>query len=943
MPFAEIFRNLTLNFSNLIQNIGLVFVIIAAISLLLAIRSLRKNKNKKVNYEIKDGVCLSIEVPKFNEKDAVASEQMFSSLHGLLKYSVAQEAQHFSFEIVSDENGIKFYAYVPKYFQNFIESQIYAQYPSAEIKTVEDYTLAHNPPSLPHVGCDMGFVKENYFPIKTFRDFAVDPLAAITAAMEKVESNGKLWMQLLISPLPDGWQKEGYAYIDRIRAGKEEAKPFGIWLLEFLTAELGNLFMQFLASLFDSKASVTSPSSTAAAAKPLPAKVSSGVDLALKSIEEKLAGMGFAVGIRIVALSETEEGAQKELSSAVAALKQFSTSNLNSIERSPVVIPSDELFENYVERRFPEDQASFFIFNISELASIFHLPSVSVETPAIAWVSSKKGEPPLDLPTDKAVTFARTVFRDKDTKFGIRREDRRQHMYIIGKTGTGKSTLMKNMFIRDVIDGEGCAYVDPHGDAIEELLEYIPEERLKDVVLFDPGDSQHPVALNMLEMFDLSQKNLYGSGLLDVFKKFWADVSWGPRLEYILRNCILTLLEVPNTTLLAIPRLLIDYDYQNYIVSLVTDPVLKKFWEGEMASIRQNNPKLYTDSIAPIQNKVGQFLAASTIRNIVGQAKSSIRIDEVIDNGKIFLCNLSKGKIGTDNSAILGALVISRLQFAAMARVKIPEKDRRDFYVYVDEFQNFATTSFSEILSEARKYHLNLILGHQYIAQLPEEVRDAIFGNVGSLIAFGVGPDDANFLAREFAPVFEETDLINQKKYHIYLKLLINGMTSLPFSAMTLPPEGQRCDLKQQAIDMSRSQYSKDVVVIEERMRRWSETKFKKGMGLGLPVKKENDIPQDTEVQDELPEAKEIEVVPEPRNQQPNAMVTQTITTVTAGEEKKTIFTQENSLQPKGEIYDGSDINEIQDSKNHEEADPRQKDNHPHDSRIRGEIYQRKV
>lgn len=822
---------------------------ILLLSFILAVRRILLNRKASRGYEIKNGVCLLIEVPKFNEKDALAAEQMFASLHGLIKYT-PEAAEHISFEIISGVEGIKFYAFVPEYFKGFVESQIYAQYPSAEIKTVEDYTLIAGQKGYAFVGCDMGFVKESFFPIKTFRDFAVDPLAAITSAMENFEEDGKIWMQFLMYPLEDGWQKEGYSYIDTVRSGKGPPKPIYVWLIDFLGRELRDFFLQFLANIFDPTASLTSQA--AAAKPPGTTRLSAGQELALKAIEDKLTRLGFQAGIRIIAFARTQELAEKELSSTVAALKQFSTSNLNSIERSPIVLSPQGLLEHYIKRSFPEDIESSFILNISELASIFHLPSQSVETPTIAWVTAKKGEPPLDLPSEGSVLIGRTVFRDNDLAFGIKRDDRRHHMYIVGKTGTGKSTLMKNMFIKDIRDGEGAAFVDPHGDAIENLLDYIPEERLGDVVIFDPSDAENPVALNMLEMFNPSQKNLYASGLMDVFKKFWQDISWGPRLEHILRNCILTLLEVPNTTLLGLTRLLTDGDYQKYIVSFVKDPVIKNFWEQEIATMRQN-PRLYTEAISPIQNKVGQFLSASTIRNIVGQAKSSIKIDDIIDSGKILLVNLAKGKIGEDNSAILGAMIISRLQFAAMARVVVSEEERRDFYVYVDEFQNFATSSFAAILSEARKYRLNLILGHQYISQLPDPVKEAIFGNVGTIVVFNVGPDDARFLAREFMPVFEETDLINLRKFHIYIKLMIDGMSSVPFSAVTLSPDVEKTLFKEQAISISREKFAKERVMIEERVKRWSETKFKKGMELGIPEKRI------TEEEEGVPESKEGE------------------------------------------------------------------------------------
>ena len=417
--------------------------------------------------------------------------------------------------------------------------------------------------------------------------------------------------------------------------------------------------------------------------------------------------------------------------------------------------------------------------------------------------------------------FAETNFRSEYRKFGIKRDDRRRHMYLIGKTGMGKSTIQENMIVEDIRAGHGVAVVDPHGDLAEKIIEYIPSERINDVIYFNPADYDFPIAFNVVEQVEPHLRHLVASGLIGVFRKLWAD-SWGPRLEYILRNTILAILDYPGSTLLAVTRMLADKPFRKKVIEKIQDPVVKAFWVNEFAGY---NDKFASEAISPIQNKVGQFLSTSLIRNIVGQVKSTIDMRSVMDEGKILILNLSKGRIGEDNSALLGAMMITKLQLAAMSRVNIPEVERRDFYLYVDEFQNFATDSFADILSEARKYHLSLILAHQYIMQLPEKVANAVFGNVGTLVVFRVGATDATALVPEFTPVFTEEDIVNLPKYEFYLKLMIDGVASTPFSAKGLPPltKEEKTGNLEKVISVSRERYAKQKAIVEEKINRWHE------------------------------------------------------------------------------------------------------------------------
>ena len=422
--------------------------------------------------------------------------------------------------------------------------------------------------------------------------------------------------------------------------------------------------------------------------------------------------------------------------------------------------------------------------------------------------------------TDEINFFAKTNFRNQERVFGIKTDDRRRHMYVIGKTGMGKTNLLETMAIQDIQNGKGVAFIDPHGDTAEKLIKSIPSNRINDVIYFNPADQEFPIAFNVMESVDPKQRHLVASGLIGVFKKIWAD-SWGPRLEYILRNAILALLEYPGSTLLGVTRILVDKNYLKRVVEKITDPVVRAFWVDEFPKW---NDRVLQEVISPIQNKVGQFLSSALIRNIVGQTKSAFDVREVMDDQKILIMNLSKGRIGEDNSALIGAMMITKIQLAAMGRVDIPEETRNDFYLYVDEFQNFATESFANILSEARKYHLNLILANQYITQIDEKVRDAIFGNAGTLVSFRVGAADAEALEKEFEPVFMMNDIVNLPKYNIYLKLMIDGIAGNAFSAKTLAPidiENTKIN-EEKVIKVSRERYATSAAEVEDKIKRWS-------------------------------------------------------------------------------------------------------------------------
>ena len=469
---------------------------------------------------------------------------------------------------------------------------------------------------------------------------------------------------------------------------------------------------------------------------------------------------------------------------------------------------------------------------------------------------------------ESIIAFAETRFRNQHRRFGIKLDDRRRHMYLVGKTGMGKSTLLENMIIADMRAGHGLAVVDPHGDLAEKILNFVPNDRINDVIYFNPADTKYPVAFNILESVGPDYKHLIAYGLVGVFKKIWAD-SWGPRMEYIMTNTILALLDYPGSTLLGLMRMLVDKQYRKKVIDKVTDPVVKTFWTDEFSNYSE---KFRTEAIAPIQNKVGQFLSSSIIRNIVGQSKSTIEMRQIMDNKKILIMNLAKGRVGEENSALLGAMMITRLQIAAMSRVNIPENERNDFFLYVDEFQNFATDSFASILSEARKYRLCLIMAHQYIEQLGDVVKPAVFGNVGTMIVFRVGAADALELEPEFTPQFLAQDIVNLPKYAFCLRLMIDGIATDPFSAMGLPPATGRTDNGEKVIKVSRERYAHPQDQVEDRIIKWSGVEINRpkinqasNAELGKIEEKDNEPIEDSVVeqaQEKSEEVVQLDVLP---------------------------------------------------------------------------------
>jgi hypothetical protein len=682
-----------------------------------------------------DNTLLLVEVPRDNEKKELSAEQMFASLHGILRPHAELQREgslqeHVSFEIVSQSGAIQFYVWTPKHLKDFVESQIYAQYPTVQIKeNPEDYTRIDATGKIIY-GTELGLTKNPVMPIKTFTSFEVDPLAGITGVLAKLDQLGEeAWIQIMARPIDDAWQEQGKSYVESVKGGG--GMDFSAKLLDMLLQVPIYIIANFAHAL------ATPPSANAAKKETPKVELSTGQQAVLKAVEEKITKLGYDVKIRIAYIGPDQATAKMRMQALVGAFKQFNTTNLNGFTTTKMY-NSPAFLEDYQSRLFYDRG---YTLNIEELASLYHLPHKTVETPNMVWTTAKTSEPPANLPVEGITEpqdislFGLSNFRGRHLKFGIKRKDRGRHVYVVGQTGAGKSFLLQLLTLSDIYHDQGFAIVDPHGDLATDVMKYIPEHRLKDVVYFNATDRDFPMAFNPLEVVDEDVKNHIASELVGVLKRMFEN-SWGPRLEYILRYTALALLDFPGATMIDIPRLLTEKGFRKRVIAHIQDPVVRSFWVTEFASW---NDKFASEAVAPVLNKVGAFVANPLIRNIIGQQESAFNIREIMDQGKILIVNLSRGQVGEDNAAILGALMVTKIQLAAMSRADMPLDQRRPFYLYVDEFQNFATDSFAVILSEARKYGLNLTVANQYVAQMPEVVRDAVFGNVGTMMSFRVG------------------------------------------------------------------------------------------------------------------------------------------------------------------------------------------------------------
>lgn len=735
------------------------------------------------------GVVLLLQVPRTNEKKELAAEQMFASLYGLLTVPTERllspvKRERLSFEIAVLKKRIGFYVWVPNYLKNFVEEQIYAQYPSVQISEVPDYTMSPDADYMTTLTTEMKFIGPDTLPIKTFQSFEVDPLAAITATFAKFTDEEEAWIQLVVKPAAGNWHKRSERYIANI---KRSGGPKMTGLLSVLWAP---------PEIKEASVNPEEYDQTRAA-----------------SAEAKSQKLAFEVAVRVVYRGNVPmPQARLQMQSIVASYKQFNTTYLNGFTQKKV-FNDPYVLALYRAREFNHGG---LLLNIEEMATLYHLPHTNVETPFILWASAQTAEPPASLPVvtaayrDDLSPVANTNFRGHNTMFGMPRADRGRHMYIIGQTGTGKSGMLELLTISDMYSPYGFAVVDPHGDYALHTLARIPAERANDVVYFNPADVDFPMAFNPMEVTDPKLKTHTASELIGVLKRMFE--SWGPRLEYILRYSLLALLDYPDATMLDITRLLTDKKFRAEVLKYVHDPVVRSFWTIEFTSW---NDRFAAEAVAPVLNKVGAFTANPLVRNIIGQPKSSFNIRQIMDERKILIVNLSRGLIGEDNASLLGALIVTKIQLAAMSRADVSASERSPFYLYVDEFQNFATDSFATILSEARKYGLSLTVANQYIAQMPLTVKDAVFGNVGTIIAFRMGADDARTMLKYVEPKFTEADLMHMHNRHFVTSMTIEGEKVPAFSAITLNLPEVTTDQSAYIIDNSRAKYAASRSYIE--------------------------------------------------------------------------------------------------------------------------------
>lgn len=674
-------------------------------------------------------------------------------------------------EIISLNQVTSFQINLPSQFAHYLKAQLVAAYPELIISQAQE--AQHSLEPLFSQGMAVANLKlkagSNY-PIKTYKEFSdTDPLSAILGTLSKLSPKQACLIQILLAVESDSWKKAGFK------------------LAEGYTDSEGK--------------NITNPDKTI--------------------IETKLNQTCLRTGITIATSAPSKQEARDLLSQVTGSFAAITDAKSNSLVASKPLLGLKQLALSLPHRNY--HKTVYQHLAASEIATIFHLPYKDIkDIKNIAWGRSLLGEPPENLPTyahsseterEGINLFAQTEFKNETQIFGIKDIDRRRHMYVIGKSGTGKSTLLANMIINDLKRGKGLAVVDPHGDLVETVLDFIPSNRINDVVYLNPADPEYTVRMNLLEDTGTAHKELIASGIIAIFQKLYAH-SWGPRLEYILRNTLLTLVEKDQSTMEDVVKILTNAKFRQKVVEKINDPVLKNFWVDEFAHM---GDKLRAEAVSPILNKIGQFVTSPLIRNVINYPTSSFDLADVMDNRKILLANLSQGKLGEDNATLLGAMLITKIQLTAMNRVYVPEEQRQDFYLYVDEFQNFATSSFIKILSEARKYRLSLILANQYIDQVDMEVRKAIFGNAATLATFLVGAQDASLLSAEFGQQYTPEDLVSIGKHQVVLKLSVDGMTSVPFPAYTLPLASSTNQNREKVIKVSNERYAKRKVSFDPK------------------------------------------------------------------------------------------------------------------------------
>ena len=729
-----------------------------------------------------DSVLLQIALPRNNETKIDAMEQVFSSLYTIKKGGWKQNfgvQPAISFELIAKQENIRFYVWCPKKLQDLVEKQINGGFPEAEIKEVPEIDIFRETGKVAYKALQLS--KANYLPLKTFKDLATDPLSTITSTLAKMGPNEAASIQILISPAEGTWQKSGSKFISETK--KQESDP--------------------------EKARFSTSAKT------------------LEAVESKVTKPGFETSIRIAVVSESADIAKSHLDNIVSAFGQFA-SDTNLLKKRKILnkgaFMEDFLYRYQPMFNIPTTGNRHSILNSEELATIFHFPNKQITTPHIFWLNAKTAPAPAQIPTE-GLFLGNSTYRGITRPVFISDEDRMRHVYIIGKTGTGKSELQKDMIVQDIKAGKGLCFIDPHGDALQDILKQIPPERAEDVIYFNPADVERPMGINLLEAKTEDEKHFAATSIINMMYKLFDPYKTGivgPRFEHGVRNAMLTAMCEEGSTFVEVMRIMTDSKYVQELLPKVQDPIVRRYWTDQIAQTADFHKSEVLDYTV---SKFGRFVTNKLIRNIIGQSKSSFDFRQIMDQGKIILISLAKGELGEENSNFLGLILIPRILMAAMSRADIPREERRDFYLYVDEFQNFATPDFATILSESRKYGLGLCVANQFIGQVEEEVKNAVFGNVGTIVAFRVGVTDANYLQHEFTPTFAEDDLLNVERYHAYIKTTVHNEPVPPFSMdltkdLAKQKAAENPRVAEIIKEMSRLKYGRDEKIVEVEMAR---------------------------------------------------------------------------------------------------------------------------
>lgn len=754
---------------------------------------------------------------------------LYEALHSIyasdFKYKLIGQ-DFFSMEYVILDGLLRFFVVVPRNLRSMVEKQVTAFYPDVFIEQVEDYNIFRE--GYKSTGMYVRLAKPNMFPIRTYQFLGSDPFNTIANTLSKIEHDEGVAIQVMLRPLGDGWQEKGRQEAGNLFQGKK-SKSF--WKKINVFSWIGTVFRLLIQGADrENFTDSADPSKGATRTTPL-------MDEQIKLMETKNVKVGFETLIRIVSSAKTGYRAQQITNEVMNSFAQFNAPNNNGFAKTKY-LSKKELLRGFVLRDIKRGlmnrllRPGKMILCSEEVASVYHFPNIKYnKSPVIKWQEFKIAPAPSNTPS-QGLFLGYNNFRGEQRGIHIKRDDRRRHFYLIGKSGTGKSTIISGMIKQDLFEKEGMCLIDPHGDLVEAVIPFIPRSRADDVIVFDPGDLERPMGLNILEAHTKEEKEFMSQEALAIFIKMFGEEIMGPRLQHYFRNGCLTLMEddEEGATIIDLPRLFTDDSWQKYKVNKVKNPVVRGFWEKEMAATGAREKQ---EMIPYFSAKFGPFVTNAQIRNIIGQTKSGFDFRKVMDNQSILLCNLSKGKLGDLNAQLLGMVMVAKLQMAAMSRVDTPEEERKDFYMYVDEFQNFVTDSFASILSEARKYRLCLTIAHQYISQITKlkgggkgsaedtTIRDAVFGNVGSMMCFKIGAQDAEYMAKEFSPVFSEQDLINIANYQAYIKLNIDNATSRAFSMSTVydPSKGD-LEAAEAFRQLSRLKYAREKDFVEREIYR---------------------------------------------------------------------------------------------------------------------------